>query len=164
MGWCYWNVRGSACSKHSVVLAWRRCPWVVPPASDLALSSFLVRIRIPCSSRNIFSRPKVGRKKNWFFLEITKWNQKCTPGRTNRPGAILCLLETPHCVGLAMHVSPGVRKGIVLRPQGTRLVGHVPHRAGTGGMGGPGQLFLQMALLKVHFSFMARSAHTHGVA
>lgn len=120
MGWCYWNIRGSACSKQGVVLAWRRCPWVVPPASDLVLSSFLVRIRIPSSSRNTFSRPKVGRKKNWFFLEITKWNQKCTPGRTDRPGAILCLLETPHCVGLAMHVSPGVRKGIVLRPSGTR--------------------------------------------
>lgn len=46
---------------------------------------------------------------------------RSAPGRTHRQGAILCLLETLHCVGLTMRLPGRVRKGIIRRP---RLRGH----------------------------------------
>lgn len=116
--------------------------------------SFQLLCKDPQPLQNYLLCAQSWKKKNWFFLEITRQTQKCTwPDR--QAGDSLCLPQTPPCLGL-----PGVRRGIMLRP---RPVGRVPHGAGNGRMAGPGQLFLQTALLKVHFSFMPRSPHLLGV-
>lgn len=145
IGSCYWNVRG-ACSKHVAVQASRSCPWAVPPASHLALASLPARIPFP--SRIIFSRPKVGRKKL-----VLPWNYQIGPemypaGPIGR-GYSVPAPDTSRCWAGIGHLpleSGRESHWGLMGPH--HSVGQVPHSAGSGRMGGPDQLFFQMALLK----------------